>query len=132
MGLPCKIVSVLRHRFGNIKSLAPTVLFGESLEPGMDRSRLESVVKGKLADYGIDAKNFYIDWDLKTIIVLCRHITERMKIFMSKDSMSLGGFVRDLMVTAHRVKIGGQEFGLVVIYCKKCLDGGLKMMLGEA
>lgn len=97
----------------------------------IDRSSIERAISAKLADYGIDAKNFFIDWDLKTVIVLCSHITSRMKIFMSRGTVSLGGVIRDSMVSAHRIQIGGQRFGLVVLYCKKCFGTGVKMLLGE-
>lgn len=96
----------------------------------MNRSELERVVRSKLADYGVDATNFFIDWDLKTIVVICGHITGRMKLFMSKGGVSLGAVVRDSLVSAHRINVGGERFGLMVVYCKICFEKGLKMMIG--
>jgi len=97
----------------------------------VNRSELERVVRSKLADYGVDATNFFIDWDLKTIVVICGHITGKMRLFMSKGGVSLGTVVRDSLVSAHRLNIGGERFGLMVVYCKICFDKGLKMMLGR-
>jgi len=93
------------------------------------RSRLESAVKTRLGGYGIETENVFVDWEKRTILVLCSHITRRMKIFMSQGNLSLGTMVRDSMVTAHRTTFEGEEFGLVVIYCKECFDAGLRMML---
>jgi hypothetical protein len=98
---------------------------------GIDRSRLEKLVRSKLADYGIDASNFYVDPEKKSIIVLCSHITGKMKLFISRGRISLGSVVRDSMVSAHGLNIGGEKFGLIVIYCKDCFEKGLRMMIGE-
>ncbi len=101
------------------------------MEHGVDRRQLEQAVRSKLAAYGIDAKNFFIDWDARTIVVICGHITGRMKIFMSDGSMSLGTLVRDSMVSAHKLTVGKEKLGLIVVYCKGCLESGLRMMLGS-
>ncbi len=95
-----------------------------------DRFELERAVRSKLADYGVEPANLFIDSDLKTIIVICGHITGKMKLFMSKGAVSLATVVRDSLVSAHKISIGGQRFGLIVVYCKICFDQGLKMMLG--
>ncbi len=115
----------------NIKPLQPSTTSGEPLHPDIDRSQIEGAIRAKLAEYGIEASNFFIDWDLKTVVVLCSHITSRMRLFMSRDAVSLGGVVRDSLVSAHRIRIGGEKFGLVVMYCKKCFGSGVKMLLGE-
>ena len=94
-----------------------------------DRAVLEKRVKEILASYGIDAKNVYIDRERRTILVICGHITSRMKLFMSAGAISLGAVVRDSLVSVHRVKVSGETFGLIVIYCKQCFDKGLRMML---
>jgi hypothetical protein len=86
----------------------------------------------KLAEYGIQASNFFIDWDLNTAVILCTHVTSRMKLFMSQGNVSLGGVARDTILTAHRVKVGGVDFGLLVIYCKKCFENGARMLFGES
>ena len=101
------------------------------MESEADRERLESTVKARLAEYGIDVRNLFIDWELKTIVALCSHITGKMKIFMSKGNVSLGGVVRDSMVSAHRIRVEGQPYGLVVIYCRDCFDKGVRMLLEE-
>jgi len=99
------------------------------LDGDVDRGALEERVKGILASYGIDAKNLFVDWELKTIVVICGHITSRMKLFMSKGTVSLGAVIRDSLVSAHRIKVSNDTFGLIVIYCKQCFDKGLRMML---
>ncbi len=96
------------------------------------REALEKALRSRLADYGVDASNFFIDWELKTVVVLCVHITSKMKIFMSKGTLSLGSVVRDTLVTAHRIEVGGQRFGLLVVYCKACFDSGVRMLFGES
>ena len=101
------------------------------MESEADRERLESTVKARLAEYGIEAKNIYVDWDLSTVIVLCRHITGGMKVFMSKGNVSLGGTARDSMVTAHRIRVGERAYGMLVIYCKACFNKGVRMLFEE-
>jgi hypothetical protein len=101
------------------------------LESDADRQQLESSIRAKLADYGIETRNIFIDWELKTIIALCSHITGKMKLFMSKGNVSLGGVARDSMVSAHRIRIGDHVYGLMVIYCKDCFDKGVRMLFEE-
>lgn len=98
---------------------------------GIDRGQLEEAVRSRLSEYGIAAKNIYVDNEMRMVVVLCTHITGRMKLFLSDGAVSLGGFARDTMVSAHRVKVGGQSFGMMIIYCKKCFESGLKLLLGE-
>ena len=97
---------------------------------GIDRRRLEEAVRDRLSEYGIAAKNIYVDDEMRMVIVLCSHITERMRLFLSDGAVSLGGIARDTMVSAHRVKVEGESFGMMIIYCKKCFDEGLKLLLG--
>jgi hypothetical protein len=101
------------------------------LDSDVDRQKLESSIRDSLTEYGIDARNLFLDRELKTVIVLCSHITDKMKIFMSKGNISLGGVARDSLVSAHRISVGGQPYGLMVIYCKECFDKGVKMLFEE-
>ena len=101
------------------------------MDSDVDRDKLESSIRNRLADYGIETKNFFIDRELKTVIALCSHITDKMKMFMSKGNISLGGVVRDTLVSAHRISVGGQTYGLMVIYCRDCFDKGVKMLFEE-
>lgn len=99
--------------------------------PDVDRQKLECTVRARLNEYGIESNNIFIDGELKTVIVLCKHITGKMKIFISRGSMALGGVVRDSMVSAHRIRVGNVTWGLMVIYCRACFDSGVRMLFEE-
>jgi hypothetical protein len=101
------------------------------LDSDADRQKLESSIRNRLADYGIETRNLFVDRELKTVIALCSHITDKMKIFMSKGNISLGGVVRDSLVSAHRISVGGQPYGLMIIYCRDCFDKGVKMLFED-
>jgi hypothetical protein len=118
------------HAWGNIKSLQGQER-GLILGPDIGRQELESTIRSRLEEYGIESRNIYIDAELRTVIALCMHITGGMKIFMSGDNMALGGVTPNSMVSAHRIRAGNGVWGLIVIYCKSCFDKGVRMMFEE-
>ncbi len=97
----------------------------------IDRSRLERTIRERLGETGIVAERIFLDKELNTIIALCAHITDGMKLFISSGTMSLGATMEESMVSVHRLVVNGKPMALIVVQCRECAQGGMNMLLGD-